>query len=394
MCQGSESSSGGRPTNQVLITLPVPDKNEDTCSRAQAALSVRLKLESFGQVANCQRSAENPRKIQVTYCDVRAAQKAKEVFGDACSFLPQVGRRSVRMTRAALDYAPSSQVSKLEEKEGDIYQVEFYDTRVANHVALFAPIAALTMRPVLEYEAVPACSTAEEDVAQEDSLEASSSEGEAATPPEQPPKRTHSGLSHQSLMASQLSQICWKDIASKREQRTTLQIQLLPRRLCHPGALETLLNKLGLRDRVEWMEAKPLKASCPKSLGSALLKAKSVDDVPKLVKALHGRSFFGGIPIAVRFASVAPPPGLPAPMEFASLQKSQKQQEPDSSASTTPCSVRSPRSDKGQSFQRSTSSSVGSSASTTSAAGDLDLNLQCGRGRALSPPPGIALAAC
>lgn len=39
-----------------------------------------------------------------------------------------------------LDWAPTLQISNLEEQEGGDYMVEFYDTRVANHVALFAPI--------------------------------------------------------------------------------------------------------------------------------------------------------------------------------------------------------------------------------------------------------------
>jgi len=98
--------------------------------------------------------------------------------------------------------------------------------------------------------------------------------------------------------------VSWEDISSKKEKRTTLRLRCLPQRLCQPGALESLLAAHHLSDAVEKIKLSNSQAGVSKSrMGTALLKAKTVEDVPRLAKFFHGRQLGGLTPISVSFAA-------------------------------------------------------------------------------------------
>jgi hypothetical protein len=97
-----------------------------------------------------------------------------------------------------------------------------------------------------------------------------------------------------------MSQVRWDDLASNREWRTALHLRGLPKIMCEPGVLRSVLQSQGLLDKVESLRVLPTKG---KQLCNVLLNAKSVADVPMLAKFFHGRTFGGSMPVAVSFAA-------------------------------------------------------------------------------------------
>lgn len=93
-------------------------------------------------------------------------------------------------------------------------------------------------------------------------------------------------------------EVKWQDIAIGSESRTTIRLRGLPRPLCAPRALEKLLQTSRLLDQVDFIHVVP----GPK-VGSAILNAKSVANVPGLVRFFHGKQMGRTPPMAVSFAN-------------------------------------------------------------------------------------------
>merc|ERR1719464_1361646 len=99
-----------------------------------------------------------------------------------------------------------------------------------------------------------------------------------------------------------MSQLNWDDLNAGREWRKTLRLCYLPKCLCEPRALDVLLEAKGLSSSVERVHVVPGKGV--RCLGSAVLRAKTMDVVPALVRLFHGRQFgsSSSTPVAVSFA--------------------------------------------------------------------------------------------
>jgi len=100
----------------------------------------------------------------------------------------------------------------------------------------------------------------------------------------------------------QLSQLNWDQLDKKQEWRTALQLRGLPKRLCDQHAFEALLTSCGLMGSVDKVEVLP--PSRGSRVGSAIIHAKYVAEVPKVAKYFHGGMFQGSAsPVAVSFAT-------------------------------------------------------------------------------------------
>eukprot|EP00442_Polarella_glacialis_P046682 CAMPEP_0115129868 /NCGR_PEP_ID=MMETSP0227-20121206/52076_1 /TAXON_ID=89957 /ORGANISM="Polarella glacialis, Strain CCMP 1383" /LENGTH=357 /DNA_ID=CAMNT_0002534877 /DNA_START=84 /DNA_END=1157 /DNA_ORIENTATION=+ len=100
----------------------------------------------------------------------------------------------------------------------------------------------------------------------------------------------------------QLSQLNWDQLDKKQEWRTALQLRGLPKRLCDQRAFEALLTSCGLMGSVDKVEVLP--PSRGSRVGSAIIHAKYVAEVPKVAKYFHGGMFQGSAsPVAVSFAT-------------------------------------------------------------------------------------------
>jgi len=247
---------------------------------ANAAL---LKLGVFGDISKVDVCPEPKAAIVVSYFDVRAALKAKEAFGSACSFEAQHGQRAVRLLGSAgLDAAEVKDVSHIAKTEDGDFIVEFFDTRDAAK-------AGRRAYAVHEQHDCTGEATMTADVTPEFITIASPSNAASAG---SKPRKIHD---------LRMSQLRWDDLANKREWRTTLHIRGLTKRLMEPRALETLLRLNGLSDAVA--RIKLVQSKGGKQLGCAIVEATSVDHVQRLAKFFHGRQFGGSMPVAVSFAS-------------------------------------------------------------------------------------------
>jgi len=279
----------------VITTLPVANNNEanvqtnsvcvsfDGVGHNLTADAALVKLEVFGDISKVDVRPEPEAAIVVSYFDVRAALKAKDTFGSACSFEPQHGQRAIRLLGSAgLDAAELNDVSDITKTEDGDFIVEFFDTRNAAR-------AAGTYYVLQEHRDCIGEATVAADVSPEFLKIAS-------------PRNTASaGSKPRKIHDLRMSQLRWDYLANKREWRTTLHLRGLTKKLMEPKALETLLSLNGLSDAVA--RIKVVQSRGGKQLGCAILEATSVDQVQKLAKFFHGRQFGGSMPVAVSFAS-------------------------------------------------------------------------------------------
>lgn len=114
------------------------------------------------------------------------------------------------------------------------------------------------------------------------------------------------------------SSLDWDDLASDREQRSSLHLRGLPLRLCQLGPFMSLMKAHGLSDAIESVEApvrvagKSKTALNPKDarrskLGCLIVRLRSPSEVRPIAKFFHGRLFGGRMPVAVSFAPLYAP---------------------------------------------------------------------------------------
>eukprot|EP00440_Ansanella_granifera_P042326 gb/GFBE01045889.1/.p1 GENE.gb/GFBE01045889.1/~~gb/GFBE01045889.1/.p1 ORF type:complete len:339 (+),score=82.39 gb/GFBE01045889.1/:1-1017(+) len=256
----------------------MPAKCAEMGLEAQPSDSLRMRLwsqpveeaisyfKTFGELSRTEVAGEDDQQfLEVSYFDVRSAYAAKAFLGDTCTYLPMHGQRSLRLIGTAQLSAPIlEQVSSVQPTEEGDYTVHFFDTRVMK----LAAASALGEK------------------------------GEPAAVHMADGQRL--GRNAAAKLAS--SEVSWKDLASKKEHRTTLQLRGVPKALCGREAMDGFLEARGLQGKV----AKVLVPSQTKTSrlphGSLILQAASPEDVPGLVKFFHGRQLLGARPIAVSFA--------------------------------------------------------------------------------------------
>jgi hypothetical protein len=234
-----------------------------------------LLFKSFGDLARKQLFHSHEaefvsRWLEVSFFDIRHACHAKCVLGDCCSFAPMYGQRSIRLLSSAnLDANVLSQVAEIAKTDDGDFLMHFFDSRCAAEVAAraYSPPTRQCLDPQSE------------SVDQTESI---------------------SKMSVDSKSQLLRSQLCWADLASRKETRTALHLRGLPKKLCEGSALEVLLKANGLALLVQEVRILPkLKGQL---LGCAVLQANSVEAVTKLARFFHGRSIAGSRPIAVSFA--------------------------------------------------------------------------------------------
>jgi len=309
----------------------------------QAALALaglRQELESFGDIAQVEHdpgSEPGTAAVLVTFWDRRSAGSAKEAFGSACSYEPQADSCTATLTRDSLGHFDSCQVARTRELGDDLLEVEFFDSRTAAAAiamsATCSTLASLT-------NVGSGCDLASVETASDSDQESSASEGRCGLAPAAvdaqaaaahfEPVYLSAGEGPCTAQAVQglearveaselasgaaslrpkfvrgedglgLSQLSWGALESRREWRTELRLRGLPACLCERGALQEAVVQLGLRDAVRSVQVPDASKS---KAGWAVLRAKSVADVPRIAKAFHGRVFRGSrMPVAVSFS--------------------------------------------------------------------------------------------
>jgi len=288
----------------------------------QAALALaglRQELESFGDIAQVEHdpgSEPGTAAVLVTFWDRRSAGSAKEA--DSCT---------ATLTRDSLGHFDSCQVARTRELGDDLLEVEFFDSRTAAAAiamsATCSTLASLT-------NVGSGCDLASVETASDSDQESSASEGRCGLAPAAvdaqaaaahfEPVYLSAGEGPCTAQASELasgaaslrpkfvrgedglglSQLSWGALESRREWRTELRLRGLPACLCERGALQEAVVQLGLRDAVRSVQVPDASKS---KAGWAVLRAKSVADVPRIAKAFHGRVFRGSrMPVAVSFS--------------------------------------------------------------------------------------------
>lgn len=321
-------------TNCVLVHLPQASTLRGT-GNAMQLLSFRQELESFGEVARAElRLDGDTPHMRVCYYDVRCAANVKASYGDSCELGPQEGERSIRMTQAAMEAMQLGEISNITSTEDGEFEVEFFDTRSAAHAASLAAAATACAEGKAEVEtpvtvqqefdfyaawlAAALTGAAQQEREQqeqqerqqqqeEEAAEVDAGHDKALAEPQnivQPglPKAMQGGSMPVKVSSSLcMSQVRWDDFSGRREWRTALQLRGVPAKLCEPGALEELLKGYGLHASVASVRVVRSKGRGP---GCAVIKARSVEDVPALAKFFHGSQFGNSMPIAVSYAAV------------------------------------------------------------------------------------------
>lgn len=139
-----------------------------------------------------------------------------------------------------------------------------------------------------------------------------------------------------------LSSLDWDDLASNREQRSSLYLRGMPLRYCQPGHFASLMKTHGLADAVDRVEVAGKQGPTglrPKEvrrtrLGCLIVHLKSPSEVRRVAKFFHGRLLDWRVPVAVSFAPTAvaeddclepgpPPVGEPMRVASRSLEPAQ-----------------------------------------------------------------------
>eukprot|EP00420_Gonyaulax_spinifera_P008074 CAMPEP_0197944248 /NCGR_PEP_ID=MMETSP1439-20131203/125317_1 /TAXON_ID=66791 /ORGANISM="Gonyaulax spinifera, Strain CCMP409" /LENGTH=413 /DNA_ID=CAMNT_0043567505 /DNA_START=43 /DNA_END=1284 /DNA_ORIENTATION=- len=303
-------------SNCLLLRMP-SDVRESAAAAALHLLKMRQTLQGFGEVAQAEMLPDSQENIlQVTFYDVRCAAAAKEAFDDdlVCCFGPPQGRRVLRLGKAGLETANLAEVSNVTCTAEGQFEVEFFDSRAADLMAAGSVPAGEPAEPAAK-EAVRTPSKRRTAAVQAMSVDtlpsyvgtgsAGSSSSASGGHPQSvaSPHHTRSADPLPRYVRSlRLSQLSWGEFNTGREWRRTLRLCFLPKSLCEPGALEGVLEASGLRDSVERLRVVPGRGG--RSLGCAMLRAKTVEAVPALAKLFHGRQYGGSsaTPVAVSFA--------------------------------------------------------------------------------------------
>lgn len=248
-----------------------------SAEKASVAQAYR-ELAEFGELACVEVPPGQQTIAVVSYFDVRAAVHAREALGGRCVASPQRGERTVVLPgNAELSDWMIGEVSKVH-RSGDMFLLEFYDTRTAEKVAAQFQARSITD---LRLSAPPGLGP------EVDSRSARTADDQSDGTP-----RKRNDL--------RLSQISWQDLASGWEWRTTLQLRCLPPPLCSEEALQQMLLRAGLANCVDCIRV--FKGE-KQRMGSALVNAVDAEGVMKVAKYLHGRHWGRSMPIAVSFSA-------------------------------------------------------------------------------------------
>lgn len=236
-------------TNTLLIALNQVGSADEEMQR----------FGRFGEVASLEVLPEGS-MVQVSFFDVRDACRTQALYSLQSRYGQQHGDRSVLLPGDhVLEDALALEVSSAVAAHDGHFWVEFYDTRKAELLRQRVAAKSQLRVDAPVFKPVP-----------------------------------------QKAMALKFSELSWEDLKNKREQRTSLHLRGLPRKLCMPGALEALISQNGLEDMVSGVRLLPQAAGA--RLGCAVLTARSVEEVPKLAKFFHGRQFGASAPVAVSFS--------------------------------------------------------------------------------------------
>mmetsp|Transcript_111711 Transcript_111711/g.303242 ORF Transcript_111711/g.303242 Transcript_111711/m.303242 type:complete len:364 (+) Transcript_111711:90-1181(+) len=305
----TETEAEAPLSNCLLLQLSGILGGKAGVQAALAIASLRQELESCGdiaQVEHCPGRGPDGTAMLVTFWDRRSAGSAKEAFGSACSYEPQADSCTATLTRDSLAHLKGCEVSKTTELGDDLLEVEFFDSRTAAAAiamsATCSTLASLT-------NVGSGCDLASVETASDSDQESSASEGRCGLAPAAVDAQASELASGAASLRPKfvrgedglgLSQLSWGALESRREWRTELRLRGLPACLCERGALQEAVVQLGLRDAVRSVQVPDASKS---KAGWAVLRAKSVADVPRIAKAFHGRVFRGSrMPVAVSFS--------------------------------------------------------------------------------------------
>lgn len=336
-------------------------------NEATHLLTVRRQLEGCGEISrvSVHSLSNGEQALQVTFYDVRGALAAKALYGEACLLGPADGVLSVTLSKAVFQGLPETEVSGVRCTLDGRFDVDFFDTRAAERAAAAEELVPPSSPAMSAYSTCDSLesldahdqgTSASEDTSSEPSLEAATDATDAtdASDAESPatssaahtprarfddePMFVHCGQGSRPVVSKDsrpcyvtdllLSRLRWEDLASQREERTSLRLRGLPPGLCEPARLRTFLASQGLSDAVSSVST--ARGIGRRGLGEAIVKARSSADVQRIAKFFHGCRLGNSLPVMVSFAaergarapgavaggaakvacSIAPPPGL------------------------------------------------------------------------------------
>lgn len=220
----------------------------------------------FGDVAKVEVLPSDFPTATVSFFDVRAATRAREVLGDHwCWPGEQCGERTARLPGTMqLSEDDLLRVSGVrQDSAGSGYVVEFFDVRDAARVSA-------------------AC-------------------------------RKISSAASQATASVQPNDLKPAYINADKKSEVSVLLQGLPNAMCSPTCFEAMLEQAGLAGEVLSHSIRP---STP--CGEAVLKVSSENAASRCIKHFHGRVWdLSGTPVSA--TRLAPPPGLPCALKEESL---------------------------------------------------------------------------
>jgi len=253
-------------------------------------------LAPFGEVARLELFPGLCNTVVVSFYDLRSAARAMEALGERCEPGEQYGGRTVSMPGdVQLQPWMLPEISAVKQEGGGAsYSLVFYDTRTRESVAKMIEDSAPVLPPGLPV--LPPGLPAPGQLRRPELLPvpptlASAEDGTASGGVHGPRYRTDLVL----------SKVVWDDLATGLEERTTLRLRCLPRRLCDESALKGVLAQAGLSESVDCVRTFPGTGKRP---GSALVNAVTTEKVAPVARLFHGRQWGAALPVSVSFAAV------------------------------------------------------------------------------------------
>lgn len=261
-------------TNSLRVCLPEDGSQTFGISVARAVQA----LTPFGEIMRLEALPDARSTFVVSFYDIRAAASAQVTLGASnCQQEPQHGVRSITLS-GDVQLSPSlvQEVEAIRQDAGDLYWLDFYDTRAAARAAaqLGISMVSATPRPCVIREAP--------------GLTLQSADDSKSSGPFAPRYRND----------LKLSEVNWQDLVSGHETRTTLRLRCLPPHLCEEPAFLRALASAGLDKVVDCYRIFPGQGKRP---GSALVNSVTAAGVISLAKYFHGRQWGRSMPVAVSF---------------------------------------------------------------------------------------------
>merc|ERR1719188_204205 len=148
------ATSASSSTDSLHIRLPRLGDAVSTCKLLQ-------EFEKYGNVSRVElvdgddhkdgTAGSEQRCALVSFFDTRAADRAREALGDACSPAPSHGHRMLRLLGdATMEATVASEVANIERTQEGDFLLEFFDVRVAARVAATAYAAGVETKAKVE----------------------------------------------------------------------------------------------------------------------------------------------------------------------------------------------------------------------------------------------------